>query len=109
MCVAVLPGDFTPSWQVAQPEVMPAWLKVAGFQASVVWQVPHSAVVGMWFAPLAVAFVPLWHELQVPVTWPWSTRVAGFHALVAWQLSQLVSVVRCDVLLPVALTPLWQL
>jgi hypothetical protein len=88
---------------------MPVWLKLAGTHASVEWQVPHSAVVGMWFVPLAVALTPLWHELHVPDTWPWSTRVAGVHAFVAWQLSQLVSVVMCDVLLPVALTPLWQL
>ena len=63
----------------------------------------------MWFAPLAVALVPLWQLEQVPETWAWSTRVVGFHALVVWQLSQLVSVVMCDVLLPVAFTPLWQL
>ena len=74
---------------------MPAWLKVAGIQASVEWQVPHSAVVGMWFVPLPVALVPLWQRAQVPETCAWSTRVAGFQALVAWQLSQLVSVVMC--------------
>jgi len=109
MCVAFFPLALMPSWQVAQPDTMPAWLKFAGFQPRVVWQVPHSEVVGMWFAPLAVALVPLWHELQVPVTWAWSTRVAGRQALVAWQLSQLVSVVMCEALLPVAFTPLWQL
>jgi hypothetical protein len=83
MWPAFLPAAFTPSWHVAQPDVMPVWLKLAGTHASVEWQVPHSAVVGMWFAPLAAALTPLWHELHVPDTWPWSTRVAGFHALVA--------------------------
>ena len=70
---------------------------------------PHSAVVGMWFAPLPAALVPLWHELQVPVTCAWSTRVAGFQADTAWQASQVLLVARCDALLPVAFTPSWQL
>ena len=56
MCAAFLPAAFTPSWQVAQSEVMPVWLKLAGTHASVEWQVPHSPVVGMWFVPLPVAF-----------------------------------------------------
>jgi hypothetical protein len=88
---------------------MPVWLKDAGFQASVVWQVPHSAVVGMWFGPLPAAVAPLWHELQVPVTWAWSTRVAGFQPETAWQASQLLLVARCDPVFPVAFTPSWQL
>ena len=68
---------------------MPVWLKpVAGFQAVVPWQLPHSALVAMWFAGLPVAVVPLWQLEQVPMTWAWSTRVAGFHAVVAWQASQ---------------------
>jgi hypothetical protein len=42
-----LPGAFTPSWQLAQFATIPSWLNVAGLQASVEWQVPHCAVVGM--------------------------------------------------------------
>jgi len=53
-----------------------------------------------------MAVVPLWQELQVPVTWAWSTRTAGCHVLVVWQLSQLVSVEMCEEPLPVALVPL---
>ena len=63
---------------------MPVWLKpVAGFQAVVPWQLPHSAPVAMWVAGLPAAVVPLWQLEQVPMTWAWSTRVAGFHAVVA--------------------------
>ena len=47
---------------------LPSWLKFAGLHARVEWQVPHSAGGGMWFAPLPMAVVPLWQELQVPVT-----------------------------------------
>ena len=35
MCVGVLPVAIVPLWQLTHPEVMPAWLKVAGFQALV--------------------------------------------------------------------------
>ena len=41
-----LAGRGVPLWQAAQPLVMPVWLKFAGVQASVVWQLSHSAVVG---------------------------------------------------------------
>ena len=61
MCVAGLPVAVVPLWQVAQvPAAMPVWLKVAGVQAVVVWQVSHEAVVGTWVAVLPVAVVPLW-------------------------------------------------
>jgi len=36
MCPEFLPATFTPSWQVAQPETMPVWLKFAGVQARLV-------------------------------------------------------------------------
>jgi hypothetical protein len=49
--------------------VIPACEKVAGVHADVVWQVSQDCVVGMWFVPLPVAIVPLWHEAQVPLTW----------------------------------------
>ena len=42
----VSPVAVVPLWQVAQPAVMPAWLKVAPAQLAVLeWQVEHSAVV----------------------------------------------------------------
>jgi hypothetical protein len=109
MCAAFLLVAFTPSWQLAQFEVMPACVKFDGTHANVEWQLPHSWVVGMWFVPLPVAAEPLWQVEQVPETWEWSTRRTGLQALVAWQLSQLVPVAMCVVPLPVALTPSWQL
>ena len=45
-----------------------AWLKLAGVQALVRWQVEHSAVVAMWLAGLPLALVPLWQLAQVPMT-----------------------------------------
>jgi len=35
------------------------WLKVAGVQALVLWQVSHEAVVGMWRLGLPLAVDPL--------------------------------------------------
>jgi hypothetical protein len=59
-----------PSWQAAQPLVTPVWLKWVGLQASVVWQVSHSAVVTMCAVGLPVACTPLWQVLQVPAATP---------------------------------------
>ena len=65
--VAVLPRAVVPLWQVAQvPGVTPVWLKVAGVQAVVRWQVSHDAVVGTCVAVLPRAVVPLWQVAQVP-------------------------------------------
>ena len=58
-----------PSWQDAQPATMPAWVNVAGIQASVEWQVLHASPVGTWFVPLPVAMAPSWQLAQAPVTW----------------------------------------
>ncbi|MFH1819752.1 MAG: hypothetical protein ABIK08_08870 [Pseudomonadota bacterium] len=58
--VVGLPVAVVPLWQVEQvPGAMPVWLKVAGVQALVLWQVSHDAVVGMWAEGLLVAVVPL--------------------------------------------------
>ena len=54
MWLEPLPVAFTPLWQLEQLTVIPAWLKpVAGFQAVVAWQLPHSAAVAMcgWRSP----------------------------------------------------------
>ena len=80
----------------------------AGDQARVVWQVPHSEVVGMWFGPLVTAFVPSWQLEHVPLTWAWSTLVAGFHVAVLWQASHAFEVVMCVAPWPGAAVPLWQ-
>jgi hypothetical protein len=45
------------------------WLNVAGFQAPIVWQVSHTAAVGICVAGLPVAVVPLWQVAQ-PLVMP---------------------------------------
>ena len=67
MCVIGLPVAVVPLWQVEHvPGAMPVWLKVAGVQALVLWQVSQDAVVGRWVVGLPVAVVPLWQAVQVP-------------------------------------------
>ena len=94
MWVAFLPVARTPSWHDEQLLTMPEWVNVAGFHASVVWQLSQPRGVGMWFASVPVAWVPSWQEAQVPRTWAWSTVVAGFHTLVPWQAAQALVVWR---------------
>ena len=74
----------------------------------VVWQEPHSEVVGMCVLALPLALVPLWQLEQVPTTSAWLTALAGDQAAVAWQSSHLLLVVMWLDDLPVALVPLWQ-
>jgi hypothetical protein len=64
------------------------WLKVAGVQDVVLWQLSQDAVVGMWLVGLPVAVEPLWQVEQVPGATPVWLKVAGVQALVLWQLSQ---------------------
>ena len=76
-----LPVAVVPLWQVAQvPGAMPVWLKVAGVQADVLWQVSQDAVVGMWVVGLPVAVVPLWQVEHVPGATPVWLKVAGVQA-----------------------------
>ena len=71
MCVVGLPVAVVPLWQVEHvPGAMPVWLKVAGVQALVLWQVSQDAVVGRWVVGLPVAVVPLWQVEHVPGTMP---------------------------------------
>ena len=78
-----LPVAVVPLWQVEQvPGATPVWLKVAGVQALVLWQVSHDAVVGIWVEGLPVAVVPLWQVEHVPGTTPVWLKVAGVQALV---------------------------
>jgi len=71
MCVVDLPVAVVPLWQVAHvPGATPVWLKVAGVQADVLWQLSHEAVVGRWVVGLPVAVVPLWQVEHVPGTTP---------------------------------------
>ena len=63
------------------------WLKVAGSQALVRWQLSHEAVVRICPLGLPRAMEPLWQVMQVPgatVVW---LNVAGIQAVVRWQLS----------------------
>lgn len=46
-CVLPLPEAEVPLWQLEQPLVMPVCVKLAGRQASVEWQFPQVALVGM--------------------------------------------------------------
>ncbi len=68
------------------------------------------AVVGTWLAGLPLAWVPLWHDVQLvaAVKLLWSTR-APVQRVVLWQVPQLAVVCRCAPGLPVASVPLWQL
>ena len=45
ICVPDLPGALLPLWQLAHPELIPLWLKVADAQVVVVWQLAQSAAV----------------------------------------------------------------
>jgi hypothetical protein len=50
------------TWQLAQlPGVTLTCMKLALIQVVVRWQVSHGAVVGVWFAGLPLATLPLWH------------------------------------------------
>ncbi len=69
MCEAPLPVALVPLWQLKQLPVMLEWSKpVAGLQAVVQWQLPHSALVGTCVAGLPAAVVPSWQDEQLPVT-----------------------------------------
>jgi hypothetical protein len=59
---------------------MPVWLKVAGFQALVLWQLSHAAAVGICVPGLPVAVLPLWQLAQLPgATLAW-LKLAGVQA-----------------------------
>ena len=68
MCRVPMPVAFTPSWQETHVSTMPVWSKLAGFHATVEWQVSQPAVVAMWVEVLPTVFVPSWQETQVPMT-----------------------------------------
>ena len=59
-CELDLPVAVLPLWQVAQePGVTVAWLKVAGIQAVVRWQVSQEAMVMTWLTGFPLAPAPL--------------------------------------------------
>jgi len=68
---------------VAQlPGATVVWLKVAGSQALVRWQLSHEAVVRICPLGLPRAVEPLWQVAHLPtVSGPWM-NVAGVHAVV---------------------------
>ena len=73
----VTPAKLLPvSWQVAHPEVIPAWLIAHNeklVKLLVVWQTSHAAVVGMCVAGGVTIVTPAkllpvaWHVAQPPV------------------------------------------
>ena len=59
-------------WQLAQPDVMPVWLKVAPVNVTVLlWQVSHGWLVCTWPADWPIAVVPLWQLAQPDVMPVW--------------------------------------
>ena len=78
-------------WQVAhEPGVTPLWLKVAGIQAVVRWQVSHEAVVCTCLLGLPVAVVPLWQVAHEPGVTPLWLKVAFLKPpglVLLWQVS----------------------
>jgi hypothetical protein len=55
-----LPVAADPLWQDEQvPGATELWLKLAGSQAVVRWQLSHEAVVGIWPLGLPLAVLPL--------------------------------------------------
>ena len=62
------------------PGAIPVWLKVAGSQAVVLWQLSHDAMVGIWVLGLPAAVEPLWQVEQVPGATPVWLKVAGSQA-----------------------------
>ena len=82
------------------------WLKFAGLQAEVRWQVSHSAEVAMCVGVLPSALVPLWQLEQVPFASVWLNVLTGDQAVVVWQFSQTLLVERWVADFPVAEVPL---
>jgi hypothetical protein len=69
------------------------------------WQSLHWAEVVMCVGGLPVAAVPLWQDVQVPVTALWSTRTL-VQLVETWQSSHVLVDAICVGGLPVALVPL---
>jgi hypothetical protein len=68
MWPAPLPTAVVPLWQEEQrPAVVASWMKLAGFQETVPWQLSQEAVVTTWLAGLPVERTP-WQVAQVPGT-----------------------------------------
>ena len=66
--------------------MIPVWFMRAPAKVTVLlWHVSHGALVGMWFAGLPRAVVPLWQLAQFPVIPAWlkaAVGAAGFGAAV---------------------------
>ena len=78
---------------------------LAGYQLTVVWQLPQSSVVGTCPKDLPNPLSALWQLWQVPASPTWLKR-AGRHAIVPWQLLQSRLVGIWLIALPVVTTPL---
>jgi hypothetical protein len=78
-----LPVAVEPLWQLEHvPAATPLWLKLAGVQAVVLWQLSHDALVTIWFDGLPVAVDPLWQVEHVPGATPLWLKLAGSQAVV---------------------------
>ena len=68
MCPVDLPVAFCPSWQEAQPVVIPVWSIPAPEKVVVdLWQVSQGSLVWTWPPGLPTAVWPLWHDAQFVV------------------------------------------
>jgi hypothetical protein len=67
----ITPGNFAPSWHIAQPDVIPAWFIVHTLNWEVLtWQLSQAASVGMWPAIGLVTSFGLMTVLKLlPVSW----------------------------------------
>ncbi len=97
-----------PVWQVAQPDVIPEWLKVAPAKVvKLLWQLTQSPVVAIWFdgfetGVTPVKDCPVWQVVQPEVMPVWFIAPpAKLVKLVLWQTSQDWVVGRCAAGFPV--------
>lgn len=69
------------------PGETPPWLKLAGTQALVLWQLSHACVVGICVVGLPLAMLPLWQVEHVPGATPlWLKTLGGGEAALGFHL-----------------------
>src|SRR5262245_60572573 len=94
---------------VAQPSTMSFRSMLQPSNDTVLlWQVSQGAVVGMCFAGLPRAVLPLWHVAQPPAMPVWFMLAPTNDTVLLWQVSQPAVVAMCFAGLPKAVLPLWQ-
>ena len=86
-------GGLAPLWQLEHwlATAVWVWFHLVGVQPVTLWQLPQLALVGMCWAFLGVAVLPLWQDAQLvaAVKVLWSTLAPAQLLVVLWQLSQL--------------------